>query len=154
VDPKQVMAQMEGADADQRTEILADLKKAGSGNPAHIVQTLRRSAELRKLCDVWEVHVYPDGTARVRAPDPPDLGERKFLPKDANDFTTRFMQIVAKKSEPKSLVLILFTHGNAELQSIANVEKGLEQVRTVWRTRLSTQKSVQVSAPNYSDDAP
>jgi hypothetical protein len=165
MDPKQLMAQMEGASQEQRAKILAALKEArgAPGNPAqaaaHVVQTLRRSAELRKRCDVWEVHLYADGTVRVRAPDLDGAsgdtpGERTFVPRDANDFTTRFMQIVTEASEPKSLVLILFTHGNAELQAIANVTKGLEQVRTLWRGQLPAQKSVQLSAPNYSEEAP
>ncbi len=151
VDPKLLMAQMEGASPEQRAKILADLKKVQGGTVSQVVQMFRLSAELRKRCDIWEVHLNPDGFVRVRAPD---VKERSFPPKDESDFCTKFMEIVTEASEPKSLVLILFTHGNAQLRSLAVVTKGLQDVRTTWSGRLPAQKSVQVSAPGYSEDAP
>jgi hypothetical protein len=146
-------AQMNGASDDQRMTILQSLKEAQGKNAAQVIQILRKSAELQKRCDVLEVHLFPDGNVRIRAPSI-GIQERKFLPKTKDDFSSRFMELVKEASEPKSLVLILFTYGNAEYKSKVEVTKGLEQVRTIWGGELAAHKSVQVTAPGYSSDAP
>src|SRR5947207_1108544 len=83
-------------------------------NVAQVIQMLRKSSELKNWCDIWEVHLYDDGRARVRAPNVPD---REILPNDENDFALQFMQIVKQAGDPKGLVIIMFTHGNAYLKS-------------------------------------
>ncbi len=63
------------------------------------------------------------------------------------------MQIVKQAGEPKSLVIIMFTHGNAELRALDTLTKGLDQVRTVWSGQAPGKK-IQVTAPQYSAEAP
>lgn len=151
VDAQKLKDQLEGASDEQRAKVFAELKNAQSQNPAQLIQTLRKSAELGKRCDIWEVHLFPDGTVRVKAPG---IEARKFFPKNEDDFTNLFMEIVQETSEPKSLVLILFTYGNAENQHFVIAKKGLEQAQIKWRGKLTSGKAVEVSAPNYSEDAP
>ena len=150
VDPKVLKATLDGAATEQRESILGALKEAKGKNAAQVVQMLRKSAELKKQCDVWEIHLNPDGSVRVRAPD---IRDQEFVPNDENDFSIRFMQIVKESREPKSLVIIMFTHRNAELRSLAVVGKGLEQVRKTWSKQLAAKK-VLVTAPNFTPDPP
>jgi hypothetical protein len=106
---------------------------------------------LQKRCDVWEVHLSADGRVRIRGPA---IRDRYIVPKDENDFCNHFVQIVGESREPLSLVLILFTHGNAEARDLRAVTKGLEQVRTTWGARVPASKSIQLATPMYSEDAP
>jgi hypothetical protein len=130
--------------------VLRLLNESKGKNAAQVVQMLRKSAELKNWCDIWEVHLFEDGRVRVRGPG---VRDRTFLPNDANDFTIQFMQAVKEAGEPKSLVIIMFTHGNAELGAIDRVTKGLDQVRTVWSGQAPGKK-IQVTAPRYSAEAP
>ncbi len=151
VDEKAVAEQMRGASGEQRAKIVDELKQAQGSSPAGIIQSLRKAAELQKRCDVWEVHLFADGRVRIRGPG---VQDRMILPKDENDFSNQFMQIVGEAREPLSLVLILFTHGNAEARDLRAVSRGLEQVRTTWGSRVPASKSIQLAAPMYSEQAP
>jgi hypothetical protein len=150
VDPKAVTAALSGAPAEDVTAILGALEEAKGKNAAQVIQMLRKSSELKNWCDVWEVHLFPDGRVRVRGPNTRD---REFLPSDENDLALQFMQVVKQAGEPKSLVLIMFTHGNAELKALDIVMRGLEQVRTIWSAQAAGKK-IQVTAPKYSAEAP
>jgi len=151
VDPKAVAEQLRGAPEEKRRALVEQLKTAQGKNTTQVIQLLRKSDELQKRCDVWEVHLFADGQVRVRGPG---VAERRFSPRNADDFSNRFMEAATEAGSPKDLVLILFTHGNAELGTLEFVRRGLEQVRTVWRGQLPAHKSVQITAPAYSEDAP
>jgi hypothetical protein len=151
VDPKAVAEQMRGATNEQRDEIVEELRSAQKKSPAGLVQSLRKSAELQKRCDVWEVHLSADGRARIRGPG---IQDRFIVPKDENDFCNQFMQVVGETREPLSLVLILFTHGNVEARDLHAVNVGLEQVRKTWSARVPASKSIQVATPGYSEEPP
>ncbi len=150
VDPKAFTKTLRGAPADEVSSILAALTDAKGKNAAQVIQMLRKSSELKNWCDIWEVHLYEDGCARVRAPNVPD---REIVPNDENDFALQFMQIVKQAGDPKGLVIIMFTHGNAYLKSIDVVTKALDQVRTIWSAQRPD-KRIQVTAPKYSAEAP
>ena len=150
VDAKALTKLLSGAPADDVTSILAALSEAKGKNVAQVIQMLRKSAELKNWCDIWEVHLFDDGRVRVRAPN---LSDREFLPRDENDFTVQFMQIVKQAGDPKGLVIIMFTHGNAYLRAIDVATKALDQVRTIWSAQRPD-KRIQVTAPKYSAEAP
>src|SRR5262249_47240415 len=150
VDPKALVASLSSAPADEVTLILNALQETKGKNAAQVVQMLRKSSELKNWCDIWEVHLDAAGRVRVRAPN---IRDREFLPNDENDFGIQFMQIVKQAGEPKSLVIIMFTHGNAELKALDTATKALDQVRTIWSAQLPGKK-IQVTAPKYSAEAP
>lgn len=154
VDPKAVTATLSGAPAEEVSLILDMLKNAKGKNAAQVVQMLRKSSELKNWCDIWEVHLHDDSRTdvhvRVRAPN---LRDQEFRANDKNDFTNRFMKIVNEAGEPKSLVIVLLTRGDAYLRPIAQVEEGLDQVITVWGSRQPGKK-IQRTAARYSAEAP
>jgi hypothetical protein len=150
VDPEALKAVLHGASADDITAILVALNESKGKNAAQVVHMLRKSAELKNWCDLWEVHLFDDGHVRVRAPK---IGDREYLPNNVSEFTIQFMQIVKDAAEPKSLVIIMFTHGNAYLRSIDMVRTGLDDVVKVWGGHR-TDKRIQVTAAKYSAVAP
>jgi hypothetical protein len=150
VDAKALADTLRGAPPQDVEAILSALSESTGKNAAQVVQMLRKSAELKNWSDIWEVHLFYDGHVRVRGPG---VRDREFMPNDANDFTIQFMNVVKEAGEPKSLVIVMFTHGNAELGAIDLVTKGLDQVRTVWSGQAPGKK-IQVTAPRYSAEAP
>jgi hypothetical protein len=150
VDPKALTETLRGAPAGEVDAILAAMNDTKGKNAAQIVQMLRKTAELKNWTDIWEVHLFDDSRVRVRGPG---VRDKEFTPSDENDFTIQFMSVVKQAGEPKSLVIVMFTHGNAELKAIDMVTKGLDQVRTVWSGQAPGKK-IQVTAPRYSAQAP
>jgi len=148
VDTDVVAKQLRGADGDQFQRLMGELNEAKGKNAAQVVQMLRKSSELRKRCDIWEVHLYEAGSVRIKGPDV----EETVTPSGKDELTNQFMKLTKKSAEPKSLVIILFTHENATVGAFSNVEEGLDQVRIRWSA--SSGKSVQVTAPNFTATAP
>jgi hypothetical protein len=150
VDPKALTATLSGAPPEDVTSVLEALQETKGKNAAQVIQMLRKSSELKNWCDIWEVHMDANARVRVRAPN---IRDREFHPNDENDFSLQFMQIVKQAGEPKSLVIIMFTHGNAELKALDMVTKALDQVRTIWSAQLPGKK-IQVTAPKYAAEPP
>src|SRR5205814_2924232 len=122
VDPEALKAILRGAPADDVTAILVALKESNGKNAAQVIQMLRKSAELKNWCDIWEVHLHGDSQndahVRVRGPN---IRDQDFRANDKNDFSIRFMQMVKQAGEPKSLVIIMFTRGDAYFRPINDV---------------------------------
>jgi len=150
VDASAVANQLRGADEDQVQRLVAELREAQGKNAGQIIQSLRKASELKRRCDIWEVHLYAGGNVRIKGPDV----EETVTPTGKDAFANEFIKLTKKSAEPKSLVVILFTHENCTVGALAIVEEGLDLVRRVWATQLSTGKSIQVSQPNYTESAP
>jgi len=150
VDEAEIARQLAAGGDDQVASITRELRDAKGRNASQVVQSLRKTVELRKRCDIWEVHLHADGGVRVRGPEV----EQAIVPVTKDGFADDFMKLTKKAAEPKSLVVILFTHENCTVGTLAMVEDGLELVRQAWSARLSAGKTIQVSQPNYTESAP
>jgi hypothetical protein len=150
IDSATVAAQLRGADEDQVKRMIAELRDAQGKNPGQIIQSLRKASELKKRCDIWETHLYADGSVRIKGPDV----QETLSPTGKDSFATDFLKLTKKAPEPKSLVIILLTYENCTVGALTLVEEGLESVRRVWTSQLSAGKSIQVSQPNYTESAP
>jgi len=104
------------------------LGKLRTADPAAIVQHLRTTREIQKLCTIWDVYLNEDGVVRLRCGD----STRTFRPRDENDFAKQFFDTSKEAGEPKSLVVILRTFGDAQLAARECVEKGLELTKKVF----------------------
>jgi hypothetical protein len=104
-------------DIEAMTQQWMTLKKA---SPSAIVQHLRKTAEMQKLCSIWDVHVNEDGMVRLRFGDT----TWRFRPKDEDDFARQFYDRSKEAGEPKSFVLVVETFGNAQLSTRDSVKKG------------------------------
>jgi hypothetical protein len=150
VDPNAITKTLSGAPPDEVAAILAAFTETKGKNAAQVIQMLRKSSELKNWCDIWEVHLFDDDHVRLRAPK---VGDREFTPKDSNDFSVHFIESVKGAGEPKGLVIIMFTHGNAHERAISKVEHGLEDVQKIWSGQQPG-KRIQVTAKKYSAEAP
>jgi hypothetical protein len=150
VDPKAITKTLSGAPPDEVSAIRAAFTETKGKNAAQVVQMMRKSSELKNWCNIWEVHLFDDDHVRLRGPN---VTDREFTPKDKNDFSVQFMESVKLAGEPKGLVIIMFTHGNAHSDPIKAVTDGLDQVQKIWSGQQPG-KRIQVTAKKYSAEAP
>jgi hypothetical protein len=151
VDIAVVKDALRGADNDQVAQIVSELREAQGKNVGQVIQSLRKAAELRKRCDVWETHIYFNGSIRVRTPE--GLEER-FKPTSADNCASRLNAVTKKTAVPKPLVVILLTYESCTLEDFEIANEGLELFRRAWTGHPTQTFSVQVSQPNYSESAP
>jgi len=134
------------SDVDGIKKLLGKLRTA---DPSAIVQHLRTTREIQKLCTIWDVHVNEDGTVRLRCGDV----TRTFRPRDENDFAQQFVDVSKEAGEPKSLVVILRTFGDAQLAARECEEKGLERAKVLLRAEWPTKRFALATA-HFSAAAP
>lgn len=143
-----------GASPDDLKQMQNEMEKVRNQTAAQAIQLLRRANEVQKRVDIWEVHLYRDGSVRIRSPDRgPNAIERNLNADNADDFTKEFVRIATSHGTPKSLVLILYTHENAKGGMIRGVQAALEQVKIKWAADLG-EKKVSVSSPSFTETAP
>ncbi|MGA2257884.1 MAG: hypothetical protein ABSG53_24740 [Thermoguttaceae bacterium] len=133
-------------DIDTIKKLLGKLRTA---DPGAIVQHLRTTREIQKLCSIWDVHLSEDGAVRLRCGD----STRTFRPRDENDFAQQFVETSKEAGEPKSLVVILRTFGDAQLAARECEEKGLERAKVLLRAEWPSKRFVLATA-HFSAAAP
>jgi hypothetical protein len=120
-----------------------------TADPGAIVQHLRTTREIQKLCSIWDVHLGEDGRVRIRCGE----ATRTFRPRDENDFAQQFADTCKEAGEPKSLVVVLRTFGDAQLAARECEEKGLERAKVLLRSEWPNKRFV-LSTPHFSAAAP
>jgi hypothetical protein len=125
-DLEKVLRARSSAEADEIRQALKRLAAGRSSEAARHVLTL---AELEKRCDIWQVHVREDNSCELQ------LGDRplRIRADDPERFAAELFRIYKGLPQPKSLVLILVSWGDASLQSrraaIAGVEIASDRMR-------------------------
>jgi len=88
-----------------------------------VIKHLLTIHELGKRADTWQVNVTAQGIVKIQ------MATRKFnfAVENAEEFARRFYQSYKSIAEPKGLVLILFSYGDALEKDIRDVWNGLQQ---------------------------
>ena len=146
VDIGSALANASPRDVETLTRQFKELEKA---SPSAIVQHLRKTVEMQKLCSIWEVHVNEDGTVRLRFGDEP----LTFRPKNADDCAQQIFDKSKEVGEPKSLVLVLETFGNAQLSVRKAVKEGLKIAANLLKAQWPG-KRFEVAIPHFSAAPP
>lgn len=143
-----------GATTEELKRVQDELEKVKDQTTAQAIQMIRRANEVQKRVDIWEVHLYRDGSVRLRSPGQgADAIERTLDTDNEDEFTNEFVRIATSHGTPKSLVLILYTHENAKGGMIRGVQAALEQVKIKWAADLG-EKKVSVSSPSFTETEP
>jgi hypothetical protein len=118
-------------ESDRIRRALAELA-ANRGSQA--VRHILTLAELRKRCDIWQIHVGDDNTLEFR------FEERRvrFRADSAERFENELFKQYKNLPQPKSLVVILLSWGDADLKSRAEAIEGLENASE--RMRIDTDR--------------
>jgi hypothetical protein len=128
---EQVLRAHSPAEAERIRKAVRDLSANRSSEAVRHILTL---AELEKRCDLWQVHIRDDGGYVFTAND----HTSRFRADSPERFASELFKQYKSLPQPKSLVLILLSWGDAALQSRTAAVDGLELV--VDRMRADTDR--------------
>lgn len=142
----------------QVAELRERLQQLASTSGSEVIDHLLRYAELQKRCDLWEVYLDDAGQTSVSV----GTIRATFRAETADAFANELYEFYRRLPQPKSLVLVLFSYGDARLQSRRAAQLGLPvalermQSATSGRTRFEyTQLGLRLgSMPLLSEPKP
>lgn len=110
-----------GPTAEEIQQLKQQLQKLSQAHGQEIVEHLLTFHELRKRCDLWHIYIHEDGQIEFTAGQ-----QRQLLRADQmNEFSNRLFQAYKALPQPKSLVLVLVSYGDAKLGVRRAVLEGL-----------------------------
>ncbi len=122
---------------DEIAAIQEEFRRLKGRRGQEIVKHLMTFNEIRKRCEVWELHVAESGLTSVKTPD--ELTE--FRAETPAAFATKLANFRTRK-EPKNLVLVLLTYGDVTAPIYEAALTGLPlaiermQLESAGRTRF------------------
>ena len=113
--------------------------------PHEAVKHLLTYEELRKRCDIWEIYIAENGMMRFTA------GGRafRFRAETAGQFATQVYDFYKTLPQPKSLVIILLSYGNAKALWRKAARDGLREAAARMRADRSGQTSFEYAVLGY-----
>jgi hypothetical protein len=106
------------------------LKTLAGGESSKVVDHLLTFGEMRKRIDIWELYLQENGGFVLT------VGDKRlaFRAETADEFAARLFEAYKTLPEPKSLVLLLLSYGDARFQPLKSALDGLplamERIRT------------------------
>ncbi len=113
-------------EVDRLRKLLASLPSPKAADVVHQLATL---AELRRTCDVWQIHIDDNSVIRVSFPP----ASTSFRAESPAEFDRRLFDWFKTLSPPKSVVIIQLTWGDATFGTKYAAKEGL--VRCAERMR-------------------
>ncbi len=112
------------ASAAQRAFLEEQFRELSMQKAGRMIRHLLSYEEMRKRCDLWELHIDETGWLSLKA-GPQERGFRATTP---TEFSNRFYAIYKSLPEPKQLVVILLSYGDARADVREAAIQGLPQV--------------------------
>ena len=110
-------------------QLKEQLEKLGQEHGEEIVEHLLTFHELRKRCDLWEIYIQDDGQVVFTA----ESQRQVFRAERKESFIAGLYEAYKSLPQPKSLVLILVSYGDARLgvrqAVIDGLPPALEKIR-------------------------
>lgn len=114
-------------------ELLERYQQMAQDRGSDMVKHLLTYEELRKRCDIWQVYVADNGRTTFSA----DAQSSDFRANSADDFATKMFERYKALPQPKSLVIVLLSHGNLSLAQYDSVTIGLTRATERMRADSS-----------------
>jgi myosin heavy subunit len=111
-------------------QLLEQYQEMSQQRGSQMVKHLLTYEELRKRCDIWQVYVAGNGKASFTANDQTS----EFRSGSPDDFAIKMFARYKALPQPKSLVIILLSHGNLSLERYDSVTIGLTMATERMRT--------------------
>ncbi|MDX1967596.1 MAG: hypothetical protein SFV23_10525 [Planctomycetaceae bacterium] len=118
-----------GPSAADMAQLRTRLKALAGNSPERVVDHLLAFGEMRKRIDLWELYLSDTGALVLT------VGEKKFplRAESTEDIVARIFEAYKTLPESKSMVLILFTYGDAKFKplkaTLDSLPRVLEQIR-------------------------
>jgi hypothetical protein len=99
-----------GPSADDLAQLRSRLKSLSGDSGERVVEHLLTFGELRKRVDIWELNLQGNGEFVLHVGD----REVPFRAETADAFTVRLFEAYKTLPEPKSMVLMVVSYGQAQ----------------------------------------
>lgn len=109
------------ASADQRAFLERRFRELSLASAGRMIRHLLSYEEMRKRCDLWELHIDETGWLTLRVGD----AVRGFRATTPEEFSDRLYAEYKSLPQPKSLVVIMLSYGDARGEVRDAAERGL-----------------------------
>lgn len=134
--------------------IKKQLQELAGGKAIDVVKHFLTYDELTKRSDIWELYLTENGVFRLKIGDQ----STEFRADSPQEFVDRFYAVYKTVPQPKSLVIILFSYGDARAAVRFAATQGLplvaERMRTDSSGRTRYEYAVMGFAPENSPVSP
>jgi hypothetical protein len=129
----------------QIAELRRRFQELAESNAADVVRHVLTYEELRKRCDIWEIHVTEQGLIEFHA------GKHRFefRAETAEDFERQLYAFYKSLPQPKGLVIILFSYGDAKAVWREAVLAGLPRVTERMRADTNGRSRFEYAVIGY-----
>ncbi|MCA9111252.1 MAG: hypothetical protein KDA52_14970 [Planctomycetaceae bacterium] len=110
--------------AEQRAFLEQQFRELSMQKAGRMIRHLLSYEEMRKRCDLWELHIDETGWFSLKA----GKEERGFRASTPTEFANRFYAIYKSLPEPKQLVVIMLSYGDARADVREAAIQGLPRV--------------------------
>ena len=134
------------ASAEQREFLEARFRELSLQNAGRMIRHLLSFEEMRKRCDLWELHIDNTGWFTLRA----GSEERGFRATSPREFSDQFYSSYKSLPESKSLVVIMLSYGDARADVREAAIQGLPRVTDRMREDRRRLHPLRIRRPRLS----
>jgi hypothetical protein len=149
IPPESLVSVISGAPEAERVKLRQRLEELKGEPPGRLVEHLRETAELKKYCEIWEVRIHADNSVSVKigAND----ADARFFVRSPEECANRLVALAKEHGEPKSLVIICLTWGDADLTTREQVINGLKFAVIALKPEWGGTKRIEFAKLGYAD---
>lgn len=114
---------------EQQRRLESEIQNLARSHSSYVIRHMLSYDEIRKRCDLWDVHVQDNGAILFRTESATFL----FDATTEDEFVTRLFDHYKSLPETKGLVIILVSHGDARADIREAVHQGMPQVTEMMR---------------------
>lgn len=130
--------------------IKKQLQELAGGKAIDVVKHFLTYDELTKRSDIWELYLTENGIFRLKIGDQ----SAEFRADSPQEFVDRFYAVYKTVPQPKSLVIILFSYGDARASVRFAATQGLPLVAERMRTDSSGRTRYEYAVMGFTPQGP
>jgi len=130
--------------------IKKQLQELAGGKAEDVVKHFLTYDELTKRSDIWELYLTENGVFRLKIGDQ----TTDFRADSAETFVDRFFAIYKTVPQPKSLVIILFSYGDAKASTRFAATQGLPLISERMRADSSGRTRYEYAVMGFAPEKP
>ncbi|WP_417393439.1 hypothetical protein [Gimesia sp.] len=130
--------------------IKKQLQELAGGKAIDVVKHFLTYDELTKRSDIWELYLTENGVFRLKIGDQ----SAEFRADSPQEFVDRFYAVYKTVPQPKSLVIILFSYGDARASVRFAATQGLPLVAERMRTDSSGRTRYEYAVMGFTPQGP
>ncbi len=122
-------------------------QQLANSSPEKIIRHVLTYEEVIKRCDLWDIFVLPSGVVSIQTPQK----QTQFRINSAEDFSNQVFAFYKSLSQPKGLVIMLYSYGDARADVRQSVELGIPLVAERMRADAGNLTRFEFANLGYQD---